>query len=108
MCYGLGVQTLKTLAGLIAEAWNPPPPKPNLDDPEVRQAWELIALWNLHPGDQHPTKKGWILQRKIGPAGEPMWLKENPPWRVWIGRIALWVWIGGVFAVAVIANLTGL
>lgn len=104
MCYRLGVQTLKTLAGLIAEAWNPPPPKPNLDDPEVRQAWELIALWNLHPGDEHPTKKGWILQREIGPFGEPMWFKANPGWRRALRPLAIGFVLGIAFVAALLAS----
>ncbi len=67
---------------------------PDWSDQEVRDAWTLIGLYKLQPGDEHPTKKGWFLTDKLGSRKEPLWYKPPSRLSVWVRRIALWTWIG--------------
>jgi hypothetical protein len=99
------MQALKKIARFVMMVVNPPPPRPDLKDPEVRQAWEMVALWDLHPGDEHPTRKGWILQKEIGPNGEPMWFKAHPPWRQAIRPAVLGFVAGCLATVFTILNV---
>jgi hypothetical protein len=57
-------------------------------DSEVRTAWLFVAAHDLHPGAEHPTRKGWFLQYQVGPRGEPMWYRPPSLLSVWIYRMA--------------------
>lgn len=75
-------------------------------DEDVKRAWLLVAAHDLHPGDKHPTKRGWVLAKDLGPRGEPVFYREAghakrmqflaecrqwaPIWLLLVGGVALW------------------
>ncbi len=78
---------------------------------QVQQSWELVWLWKLKPGDEHPTRKGWFLQSELGNGLEPLWYRPPHPVETWFVKIVggAYVWsilivgIGGLATAAFIA-----
>lgn len=79
-------------------------------DSDVRSAWLLVAAHDLHPGDPHPTKRGWVLAEDLGPRGEPVFYREAGhakrmafwadvkaygPWMLGLG-VAIYVWFEAI------------
>lgn len=69
-------------------------------DEDVKTAWLFVALHDLHPGDEHPDRKGWFLQYERGPRDEPMWYRPPSRGGVWIQRAA-WVIYVAIIGVGV-------
>lgn len=67
---------------------------PDWSDQEVRDAWTLIGLYKLQPGDEHPTKKGWFLTDQLGSRKEPLWYKPPSRFSSIVQKVALWMWVG--------------
>lgn len=84
---------------------------PDWSDQEVRDAWTLIGLYKLQPGDEHPTKKGWFLTDQLGARKEPLWYKPPSRFSVWVQKVAFWLWVGFIglgIAGVVLAHILGL
>lgn len=69
---------------------------------KVQTAWEMVWIWGLKPGDEHPTRRGWFLRNELGEGFEPLWFR--PPHRVWkwIRPVAFVVY-GGLMALGITA-----
>lgn len=67
--------------------------RPDWNDDEVRNAWGLIGLYKLKPGDEHPTRKGWFLTDQLGPRQEPLWYKPPSKLGVIIRRAAMALYV---------------
>lgn len=74
---------------------------------QVQQAWELVWLWRLRPGDEHPTRKGWRLQSELGDGLEPLWFKApHPVWKV-LRPALMALYVGAIAFGAMAAFLFG-
>jgi hypothetical protein len=74
---------------------------------DVQRAWEMVWLWKLRPGDEHPTRKGWVLQNELGEGLEPLWFKPpHPVWKV-VRPVLFALWIGAILVGIVATVLFG-
>lgn len=63
----------------------------------AKEAWRIVAAYDLHPGDKHPHRRGWVLREDLGLYGEPVFerteLHRNRMQVAWgcSAFVALWL-----------------